>query len=171
MFEFCEFKIMANINKYLSEIDVSGQEIKSWAKVCPSDTSALYCICCEKQVKIIRGKFSVSQHVRSTHHQQQFKIKIQDQLHLKNDKSAGGLSLFTPKQDAVKAELMWSLRLLGKNQSFESVNGLKELLECTFPNVEWLQYFSLSPRKLSYITTYALAPYFQGKLIEDVEGI
>lgn len=156
--------------RYLNEKDLNGYEIRTWAKKCPSDKSALYCICCEKQVKIVRGKFSLNQHVRSSCHQQQYKIKIVDQVHLTNNNSLGGLSLFKPKQDAIKAELLWTLRLLSKNQSFESITGLKDLLQCTFPNVEWLQYFNLSPRKLSYITTYALAPYFQDKLIEDIEG-
>lgn len=127
----------------------------------------MYCCVCEKKVSVTRGIFGINQHARGSFHKKQYIIKnSENQLHFNSNSSVVG----KPKQEATKAEIMWVLRLISKNHSFESISGLNELLQCTFPNTDWLQYFSLSPRKVSYITNFALGPYFLKRLIADITG-
>lgn len=158
------------LNELFNETDEAGYIIKLWARP-TKDPKTIFCNACDKQVKIIRGKFSVNQHVKGTSHQQQCKIKFnQKQLHITNKENNVELFTPSPQQLASKAEIIWTLRTVCRNHSFESVAGLKDIFRTMFPSVEWLQYFSLSPRKVSYLISYGLAPYFMQKLIEDVTG-
>lgn len=167
---FCSDVMACKFNEsWLGETDVNGHLIKTWAKPCASDDKFVTCCACEKRFCISRGKFAINQHAKGSHHQQQYNIKFkQGQTRLDDHRT--GSAFISPRQEATKAELLWTMRLISKNHSFESVEGLKELLLIMFPNAEWLQYFSLGPRKLSYMVTYALAPFFLESMVKDISG-
>lgn len=52
----------------------------------------------------------------------------------------------------------------------ESCEGIKDTFSAMFPMTTALDEFTLSSRKMSYLITEALGPYFKQKLLEDVEG-
>lgn len=156
---------------WLSEKDVNGHVIKSWGKKCENQSS-LYCCACEKTVSVKRGKCGINQHAEGQAHKEKYRIKFgESQLHLGNLHDVNNsLTVFKPRQEAIKAELLYALRIISKQQSFESVMGLKEFLCSVFPNVQFLSSFSLSPKKMSYYVNFALAPYFEKLLTGDISG-
>lgn len=180
-------------NKWLEESDASGALISSWAK--KLDKSNILCCVCEKKVSLQRGKQSILQHSRGDKHKQLYKLKVQQNLQLRvvpgnkssdvvtaNNKSSGVInsqvsgssqkrfSLVCNKDEALKAELLWTMRLLMQNQSFRSCEGLKDIFVAMFPSCSILDEFSLSETKCRYLASEALGPFFKEKLIEDCQG-
>lgn len=163
----CQFN-----TSWLQEKDVNEHCIKFWLKPCREDKNSAYCCVCEKRFSVVRGKFCINQHASGTQHKQQYKLKFENQAHLTSnaDQEQQKVALFLPQKLAVRAELYWTMKVISKNQSFQSVEGLKEFLQAMFPECSWIQYFTLSPKKLTYIVNHALAPYFAEALASDIKG-
>lgn len=78
------------------------------------------------------------------------------------------LTLYNPRDEATKAELLWCLELITTKGSTNSCTGKKELFTVMFPN-SIQNSFSLSPKKASYLITDALGPYFHSLLLAEIQ--
>lgn len=76
--------------------------------------------------------------------------------------------VIAPKENSMRAELIWALKTIANNYSFQSCEGVKEVFMEMFPDTKLLEYFTLSPKKLSYLITEALGPYFKQKMLADL---
>lgn len=68
----------------------------------------------------------------------------------------------------MKAELIWALKTIANNYAFNSCEAIKEVFKVMFPDTKVLEQFTLSPKKLSYLITDALGPYFKKQIITDI---
>ena len=78
------------------------------------------------------------------------------------------LALHNPREDALKAELLCCLDIICNKNSANSCNGKKELYQAMFPG-PISEAFTLSSTKATYLMTDALAPYFQEKMLSDLQ--
>jgi len=70
------------------------------------------------------------------------------------------LSSFMSSDAATKAEIMWSLQVIAKHQSYRSCCKLREVFQEMFPDSDIAKKFTLSPIKALYVLVCGLAPYF-----------
>jgi hypothetical protein len=80
------------------------------------------------------------------------------------------LTSFLNKDDVTKAEIMWTLKTVMSNYSYNSATGLNELLQAMFPDSEIAKKFQLSSTKMAYIIRFGLAPYFHSELLSQVKN-
>lgn len=161
---------------WLTESDISGVKVSTWAK--KVDDNNVYCCCCEKKIPIARGFQAIQQHAKGSKHQTQFKIKC-DATQMKLSGGAKGeenvetdrpLVIVDSKKLALKAEIIWTLRCISKNLSFKSsTDDIKEVFEAMFPGCI-PEGFQLSEKKIRYLITDALFPYFKTSLQNDICG-
>lgn len=168
--------------KWFEHQDAAGHLISLWARAI--DDENVLCNACDKKVLLQRGLQSILQHSRGEKYKEQFKIKFEPkQLHLEARRQVqfaslakqGGavnqsLQLFSPRENAARAELVWTLRAVAHNYSFLSCEGIADTFRNMFPDSKCLAEFGLSPTKMRYLITEALGPFFVEKLTEDVEG-
>ena len=57
-----------------------------------------------------------------------------------------------------KAEILWTLNVITKNQSFRS-SGSDSLFKTMFPDSERAKQFSCGKTKIMYLCVFGLAPY------------
>lgn len=80
------------------------------------------------------------------------------------------LSSFLHKDDVTKAEVMWTLKTVMSNYSYNSAAGLNEIFKFMFPDSEIAKKFQLGSTKMAYLTRFGLAPYFKSRLMEQVSN-
>lgn len=78
------------------------------------------------------------------------------------------MSLHNPREDAIKAELLWCLEIIASKSSVASCSGKRELFNVMFPEGVPAT-FSLSASKASYLITDALGPYFKNELLKEIQ--
>ena len=61
---------------------------------------------------------------------------------------------------ATRAEIIWAMKSISSNYSYNSCQGIPELFKVMFPESDTVQAFAMSKTKLRYIVHYGLAPYF-----------
>ena len=62
------------------------------------------------------------------------------------------MELFSPRDAAARAELMWCLEVVNSKYSFKSCKGKKDLFNCMFPGGV-PEVFTISPANVSYFIT------------------
>lgn len=70
----------------------------------------------------------------------------------------------------MKAEVMFTLRTVVKQQPLELLHDVKSFLLAVFPAEQTLEQFSLSTTKATYLIRHALGPYFQQKIKDDIQN-
>ncbi|XP_054836739.1 uncharacterized protein LOC129330638 [Eublepharis macularius] len=81
--------------------------------------------------------------------------------------SAPVIKLYSLKNAATVSELIWVMKSVCCNFSASSCSGIKETFDAMFPGGVPTD-FSLSPKKMRYLITDALGPYFQQMISDDV---
>jgi hypothetical protein len=77
------------------------------------------------------------------------------------------ISLFSIKEAATKAEIIWALKNVNNKFSAASCDDIADVFEAMFPG-SLPQGFILGRAKLGYLVTEALGPYFKNELVNDV---
>ena len=68
-----------------------------------------------------------------------------------------------------RAEILWVLKIIDSNYSFNSSECVPLLLQSMFPDSEVAKNFSCSESKARYMATFGLAPYLLELLMEKVK--
>lgn len=168
---------------WMEKTDVNGDKFSIWVKK-EAHNDRILCKVCEKSVYILRGLQSLQQHAQGEKHINMCKLKLKCQLHLttttttttqvgvnrdNTSSSSAVVQIYRPRENSIKAELIWVMRSVVHNYSFLSCEGINEAFRVMFP-CEASSLFSLSPTKIRYLVSDALGPYFQQILMEDAAG-
>ena len=70
----------------------------------------------------------------------------------------------------LKAEILWCLKVVEDDFSFSSSQNINELFSNMFVDSEIVKKFKMGDRKISYVISHGLGPYFKKKLLEDVKN-
>ena len=77
---------------------------------------------------------------------------------------------FLTKDDVLKAETLWTLKLVTNHYSFNSSADMAKLFSAMFPDSEIAKQLACGERKAVYITVFGLAEHFKKILKESVKG-
>ncbi|KXJ08703.1 hypothetical protein AC249_AIPGENE28448 [Exaiptasia diaphana] len=85
-------------------------------------------------------------------------------------KEPSSITSFLTKDNVLRAEILWVLKLITNHHSFNSSSDISELLPKMFPDSEIAKQFKCGERKSSYICIFGLAEYFKKLLKESIKG-
>ena len=71
-------------------------------------------------------------------------------------------------QLATKAEIIAALQFASQNIPYSCADALQECYKQQFPDSVIAKHVALGPKKMSYMVTYGLGPYFQQKIVRDI---
>jgi hypothetical protein len=71
--------------------------------------------------------------------------------------------------DVSKAEILYVLEHITKRQSYNSAKHSSVLFQTMFPDSQIAKAFTCGPSKMSYLTVFGLASYFETQLIEELD--
>ena len=76
----------------------------------------------------------------------------------------------TAPTSALRAEVLWTLKVISSHYSLRSCLGLKELFEAMFSDSEIAKSFKLSKTKCGYFINFELAPYFKDSIVKEIKA-
>lgn len=168
---------------WLQKDDGKGYKVSDWCSK-HSDTE-FFCRVCVGTFKCDRKGFqALTQHAKSGTHLEACHFKLQpQQLHLGGVSSLPSsssapeeipehplptLQLYSIKDSATTAELIWILKSVVSNYSALSFDGIGDVFRAMFPGCV-PHGFTLGRTKVNYVLTEALFPYFKEELYTDME--
>ena len=78
------------------------------------------------------------------------------------------MSKFTLTQEQHKAEILWALKSVMSNFSYNSSQDIGDVFRAMFPCSKIAQQWSCGATKLSYLFTFGIAPYFKELLLAEL---
>ena len=88
----------------------------------------------------------------------------------KENKVQKTLDSVTVPTSALRAEVLWTLKVISSHYSLRSCLGLKELFEAMFSDSEIAKSFKLSKTKCGYFKNFELAPYFKDSIVKEIKA-
>ena len=184
-------------DSWLKKLDDNNMSTGKWANKVPNDPFSSYCWICKKQFKSSGGFDKLKQHSSTQKHKKNLSKFCDTQLIFKTNNNAtedisssnrntcseseagkttgyigvaknNFVELFSIRDVATRAELIWALDSVNCKYSLNSAHGKKELLKYMFPGGV-PEGFSISPTKLSYLITEALAPFYKKQLLDEID--
>lgn len=162
--------------------DSNGFMVSEWGQK-KSDCEVI-CMLCAQTISVSWGFSAIEQHASTRKHREQCKVKLSSsQLHLSSahpgcssdgvissPTATPSIQLYSAKQAASRAELIWCLKMIGGNFAVQpACEDVKETFEAMFPGSVPSE-FTLSRTKARYLVCDALAPYFKKQLVDDIGG-
>lgn len=172
----CAFKI-----EWLKRTDSNGCQISDWARN-HANTEA-FCKICMNSFSVAKGFQALEQHASTSKHKENWTGRLGlSQLRLRREKistsnepqssgtgTSGKIQLFSPRDSAAKAELIWLLKCIASDLPAASCDGIADTFSAMFPDVD-ISNFSLSRSKARYLVTDALAPYFRESWLKEARN-
>jgi len=174
---------------WAAKTDPNGYVVQTWGS--KHSDSEMKCSVCNAVFSCTGGWQSVKQHSLTKLHRDNCSLKLNpNQGRLFTDpgpreRSAAltptidtstdqphqpTVRLSYPRDEATRAELLWVMKIIKSNYSFNSCSDLGGMPRAMFPTAALPQEFSLGASKAKYLLTDALAPYFNKELIRDMAG-
>ena len=75
---------------------------------------------------------------------------------------------YVTRTDVLKAEILWTLKVVKSHYSFNSCADIQQVLSLMFPSCEAIKQFSCGERKCSYLCNFGIAPHFKQLLTKEV---
>ena len=90
-------------------------------------------------------------------------------LNMTVSKSAS-LESYVTKDDVLKSEILWTLKLVTSHQSYKSSEDTNKLFKTMFPDSNIAKQFTCGERKASYMSVFGLAEHFLKLLKTSIRG-
>lgn len=163
-------------DEWLKKKDSDGQIIEQW---CVKQSKyEVFCRLCKKVVRCDnRGLSQLLTHSETKLHSSFAKDVLagtqtilvnQTKTSNEADKAEATISCWTAREGVIKAELLWSLKSVRSDFSYNSADDTPKLFQEMFPDSNIASRFSMSHTKLSYMITEATGPYFHEALLYDI---
>ena len=156
--------------------DCSGRKIGKWYKT-GNDQYSSFCKLCLKNLGCKAGVAQLNQHVQSAEHKTVVTAQLHPlQLHLTGQsrvdettkaKPLVGKNMFSERDAAYKAELIWALQTVQSSMSADSSDHIVTTFHAMFLG-KIPDRMCLSAKKLTYLIIDALHSYFKQMLVKDI---
>ena len=182
---------------YFDELWLKDGRLGQWLQQVPKDRTCFRCKLCSKVLKLSNmGIEAIKSHESNAKHRGLAAVAVaaapiqiflqpstlssalgESQSHASSSttelsitatSAASNLGVFN--DDArTRAEILWVLKIIDSNYSFNSSECVPLLLQSMFPDSEVAKNFSCSESKARYMATFGLAPYLLELLMEKVK--
>ncbi len=170
---------------------------RDWVKLVQTDKRKAFCLYCDKTIDIsTMGKSALNSHLKSEKHEQNkskskrtssiksffgpapsssSKINVPDQPDTHNvtpptpsTSSSIPVHTFVTKDDMLRAEIIWTLKLITSHQSYHSSENTNKLFQQMFPDSSIAKQFACGERKSAYLTVFGLSEHFEQLLKKSI---
>lgn len=157
------------LKEWLERKDSNGCKISTWAE---KQGEYLFCKVCETKINVAKGFHAVKQHFETPKHLNNFALqKDKNQLLFSSDVSQPTIRLYSVKDSAYTAELIWCLKMVAGNVSAHFSQDIANVFRAMFPtNGAVPEQFCLNPTKMGYLISDALGPYFRKLILKEVSS-
>ena len=182
---------------YFDELWLKDERLGQWLQQVPKDRTCFRCKLCSKVLKLSNmGIEAIKSHESNAKHRglaavafaaapiqsflqpstlssalgesQSHASSSTTELSITATSAASNLGVFN--DDArTRAEILWVLKIIDSNYSFNSSECVPLLLQSMFPDSEVAKNFSCSESKARYMATFGLAPYLLELLMDKVK--
>ncbi|KAL5457619.1 hypothetical protein EMCRGX_G034900 [Ephydatia muelleri] len=177
---------------YFDELWLKDERLGQWLQQVPKDRTCFRCKLCSKvlSVEAIKSHESNAKHrglaavafaaapiqsflqpstlSSALGESQSHASSSTTELSITATSAASNLGVFN--DDArTRAEILWVLKIIDSNYSFNSSECVPLLLQSMFPDSEVAKNFSCSESKARYMATFGLAPYLLELLMDKVK--
>ena len=87
----------------------------------------------------------------------------------KTEQESSQLTKLTLRKEQHKAEISWELKSVMSHFSYSSACDIVDVIKTMCPDSNIAQGMSCRPTKLLYLIIFAIAPYFEQLLVEDLK--
>ncbi|KAJ8032368.1 hypothetical protein HOLleu_25882 [Holothuria leucospilota] len=161
----------------------------SWLEQC-TDKSKARCKICMKEIDVSSmGESALTSHLKGKKHADSCKASgrqstnIRDFMKTNQGKSTAGaeaavgssttrsstLETFVTREQTLKAEILWSLKVIDSHYSYRSCAGNDKLFQEMFPDSQIAKEFTCGEKKCAYLICFGLAPHFKQMLIDSMK--
>jgi hypothetical protein len=146
----CSFK-----KSWLLKTDESGHQISEWAI---KHENGAYCKVCMTTINVSKGFQALTKHSKTKNYMEMCKIKLstlQPRLTKSSsdstvsNKQNSDIKIYCLRDSAIKAELMWCMKMISCNFSANSCLGIADLFKSMFSDAVPTK-FSICPKKFRY---------------------
>ena len=85
-----------------------------------------------------------------------------------SSQSSSSMDQFVTKNDVLKAEVLWVLKVVTSHFSYKSCEGLNGLFLKMFPDSKIAEKFACGESKCARMARFGLAPHFKSLLVESI---
>lgn len=170
-------------NNWLEQKDANDTVISEWGVKVKDDDYKLNCKWCKFSFHIQnQGFHAILQHSKTQKHTkfndqfgvQQTRIKLPSASSSSNTDQAvcnspSTIQIYSLKDKSVITEIIWTLFSVKCNFAFSSSQGIPDLFKYMFP-CEESENFTMSPTKIAYYLTDAIAPYCKSEMLEEAHN-
>ncbi|KAJ8043836.1 hypothetical protein HOLleu_11110 [Holothuria leucospilota] len=79
------------------------------------------------------------------------------------------LETFVTREQTLKAEILWSLKVIDSHYRYRSCAGNDKLFQEMFPDSQIAKEFTCGEKKCAYLVCFGLAPHFKQMLIDSMK--
>ena len=183
---------------YFDELWLKDEKFGLWLQQVPNDRTCFRCKLCTKVLKLSNmGIEAIKSHESNSKHRglaavavatapiqsflqpsplsiapagepQSHALSSSTDLSITATSAASNLGVFND-DTRTRAEILWVLKIIASNYSFNSAECVPLLLQAMFPDSEVAKNFSCSESKARYMATFGLAPYLLDVLMDKVK--
>ncbi|CAM4967600.1 unnamed protein product [Rotaria socialis] len=175
---------------WLSRRDDNGDELNLWLKQGSKETTFQCTLCKTSDLDCAnQGYSAIYQHMNTKNHKAN-KNSLKDNsllairtlkpqtVSIANDNNSGILvidnsqkSTLLPFNDQItKAEIVWALTVARRGFTYNSCNGIGEVFKSMFPDSKIAQQFNMQSKKISYVMSHGIGPYFHRELVKKIKS-
>lgn len=175
---------------WLDQTDDHGIHLKRWLKQGETEKSFKCLLCKTSDLDCAnRGWNAVYQHMKTAKHEKVLKAMKQNLKFFveastsQTPSSSGDVSentqvrleviskpmMLNLDDQIVRAETLWALTVARRGFSYNSYDELGDVFRCMFPDSKIAQGFSIQSKKLSYVLSHGIGPFFHRELIKDLK--
>ncbi|CAL9702284.1 unnamed protein product [Knipowitschia caucasica] len=157
------------------------EKYQSWLQK-DSDSSHAKCKLCSKTFDISNmGESALTSHMKGKKHElamranaaaipisQFIGASVQKTPTPRAPTTTQGTLDFSSKNEVLKAEILWVLKVMNSHYSYKSSEGTSRLFAAMFPDSQIATRFTCGEKKCAYIATFGLAPYIKRLLLKEV---
>ncbi|CAM4808041.1 unnamed protein product [Rotaria magnacalcarata] len=175
---------------WLSRRDDNGDELNLWLKQGSKETTFQCTLCKTSDLDCANQEYSaIYQHMNTKNHKAN-KNSLKDNsllairtlkpqtVSIANDNNSGILvidnsqkSTLLPFNDQItKAEIVWALTVARRGFTYNSCDGIGEVFKSMFPDSKIAQQFNMQSKKISYVMSHGIGPYFHRELVKKIKS-
>ena len=171
---------------WLEKTDCEGFKLNKWLKQ-GGNNSTFQCVLCKTRNLDCsnQGYGAVQQHMKTKNHTENMKILKNNSSFVieSSQTSASSTNNAAPfaqlrlntmrkpilldfEEQVAKSKAIWALTVAQRGYSFKSCDEIGDIFRSMFPDSKTAQEFTMQSKKISYVLSHGLGPYFHQELVK-----
>ncbi|CAF4082415.1 unnamed protein product, partial [Rotaria sp. Silwood1] len=174
---------------WLQRTDDEGNQVCQWLKQGTTDTT-FQCVLCKTGDRECanQGWSAIYQHMKTKNHVEKIKALKNNLKFVTQSPKSQPLStndiletsslrlddvrkspMLNFDQQITKAETLWALNVARRGFSYNSCDSIGDIFRSMFPDSKIAEQFNMQSKKISYVISHGIGPYFHRDLIKQLK--